>query len=795
MLVAAGGFVMTWWLLARVTEDRWCLWIGVGSYFLKILLAVGLFALAFSPLHPMSRHQLGRGFLPSISQDAGLYHTVAANVASFWGGALGPFPFPDVLNWEFILYVAGCYRLFGAHPLTVVFLNVWCGTLIIAAGILLMRRWRSSPGAVRCGVALLAGWPSLVLWSTQLMKDVLVVWLILSGLLLLAACSEMAGGRTRPFLRSATLLGLAVLALAIFKRYAALAMALAAAVACALLAIQALAQRRHLLAVHGLVVVTIPLLTIVLADRIDLPALFAPPATRVVEAATLERLAWREPEASSPTALPRTLSDLREGFIGSGGGSAIDPGVTFRHPLEVVTYTPRTIGVALFAPFPWQWLEARGGAGPFRSFAVVETLLFYLVILGAACQWRAWRMAIGIRTAPAWAFVLLLAVPLSLVVANLGTLFRLRLQFLLPLLLLLALTEPFAPYRAVTAHLKRLAFVAVSVVASTVIAVGLVLGVDLYLHHRYEGLVGLNTRGYRGPLAKRKQPGERRIVVLGGSTAFGYGVKWGEAFPAQLEQQLNARMSPAEGRFSVINLAGNSEGAYAFAFTLRDYARLDYDAAILYEGYNDLGPPNLYLFRHTSPIFRLTGYFPIFPLIFNEKAMALRHGGDIEGAYRGGKVVFRPHLANRASAAALEQAVRISRMLEQQLSRFASDERVPIKPSSTGLCPEPWDHYCRSVAAAVDYLLDEDKRVVVATQPYSGDGHVEQQRSLAAMLGVRYADEPRVVYVNLGHLISLKDPALCYDGMHLTASGNERVAEALVRPTRGLFGAPRSPPP
>ena len=37
-----------------------------------------------------------------------------------------------------------------------------------------------------------------------------------------------------------------------------------------------------------------------------------------------------------------------------------------------------------------------------------------------------------------------------------------------------------------------------------------------------------------------------------------------------------------------MNLAYNNEGAYSFRFTLGDYLYLDYDLAILYEGYNDL---------------------------------------------------------------------------------------------------------------------------------------------------------------------------------------------------------------
>ena len=108
---------------------------------------------------------------------------------------------------------------------------------------------------------------------------------------------------------------------------------------------------------------------------------------------------------------------------------------------------------------------------------------------------------------------------------------------------------------------------------------------DVYLHGRYEQSGGFNVWGYRGRPAGKKQAGEFRIVVLGGSAAYGYGVSADEAMPAVLERLLRSRVqSPV---FTVINLAYNNEGAYSFKTTLTDYRWLDYDLAFLYEGYND----------------------------------------------------------------------------------------------------------------------------------------------------------------------------------------------------------------
>jgi hypothetical protein len=63
-------------------------------------------------------------------------------------------------------------------------------------------------------------------------------------------------------------------------------------------------------------------------------------------------------------------------------------------------------------------------------------------------------------------------------------------------------------------------------------------------------------------------------------------------------------------------------------FTLDDFASLQPDLAILYEGYNDQGDKhNTGIFRRDSVVFRWTGYFPLLPVATREKLMALRNGG------------------------------------------------------------------------------------------------------------------------------------------------------------------------
>jgi hypothetical protein len=72
------------------------------------------------------------------------------------------------------------------------------------------------------------------------------------------------------------------------------------------------------------------------------------------------------------------------------------------------------------------------------------------------------------------------------------------------------------------------------------------------------------------------------------------------------------------------------------------------------------------------------------------------------------------------------------------------------------------------------------QRVLVVTQPYLSDLHVDQQRALESSLQRQFGSDSGVRYVNLGRLVDLRDPGRAYDGLHLTAIGNQKVAAALA---------------
>ena len=320
-------------------------------------------------------------------------------------------------------------------------------------------------------------------------------------------------------------------------------------------------------------------------------------------------------------------------------------------------------------------------------------------------------------------------------------------------------------------------FAGAAVAISATLIGAVLLALDVYLHGRYQRSAGFNVWGYRGSVVGRKQPNEYRVVVLGGSAAYGYGVTSDEAIPAQLERLLRKRTpSPI---FTVVNLGYNNEGAYSFKATLDDYAWLRYDLALLYEGYNDLSLDrvNTQVFRHESPVFRLTGYMPIFPIIFREKAAAMT----------GGKTEFHAGLATTAGATVLSTTADIARSLEAQLGRVASEPPARVEDGARTGCGV-WSTYCTSIEAAVETARRHGSTVIVATQPYLRTGeqahtiHIRQQTALREFVVRRFAAATDIRYVDLGDAVNLEDSRLSFDHMHLRREGNERVAELLVEP-------------
>jgi len=108
----------------------------------------------------------------------------------------------------------------------------------------------------------------------------------------------------------------------------------------------------------------------------------------------------------------------------------------------------------------------------------------------------------------------------------------------------------------------------------------------------------INADGFRDRLYPRaKPPGTFRIVVIGDSIAFGYGVELQESFPKLLEARLRARTDTA---IEVLNLGVNGYNSYTEAALFADVGiRYQPDLVLVEFCINDLNDPTLHFDTQT----------------------------------------------------------------------------------------------------------------------------------------------------------------------------------------------------
>ena len=133
----------------------------------------------------------------------------------------------------------------------------------------------------------------------------------------------------------------------------------------------------------------------------------------------------------------QNISYLRERYLKKypNAGTNIDTDVHFRSLKDILAYIPRAAVIGFFAPFPSHWFGTPRTAGPAsRILAGLEMMVWYILLLGfgyflftgpVAWQIRIWMMM----------YTLALVVLTSLVVTNIGALYRLRYVYFLPILI------------------------------------------------------------------------------------------------------------------------------------------------------------------------------------------------------------------------------------------------------------------------------------------------------------------------------------------------------------------------
>ena len=270
---------------------------------------------------------------------------------------------------------------------------------------------------------------------------------------------------------------------------------------------------------------------------------------------------------------------------------------------------------------------------------------------------------------------------------------------------------------------------------------------DMRLHTKFDRVAGLNHRGYRGRVLGRKQSGEVRIGLFGGSVAMGYGVKNEQTIATLLERSLNAEEAGAgrPPKYTVANLASNGETGLAFFQANYElFDDLDLDTLIFYV-WKD-GPDvqeQKFSQRSANPFMRYFGYYWILPTVARERYYLARYG-DIEKGYK-----------------------------EDRL--FSGLDRP------WGNDPNKSTNVTQSLTAFINGVVQSHKTVILALQPGDRADGPDMWADFRRFYTEQFANSKGVIIADLRSAFPTAEWSSHFvDAMHYSEKGNRAVARALT---------------
>jgi hypothetical protein len=279
--------------------------------------------------------------------------------------------------------------------------------------------------------AIVALWPSFLVYSTQLIRDALSIACLLGLMLVLVLLLSRA---------FSSLIGIAIgitgaLLATLFwmVRGNMWNIVLVAIAITFVLFVMRMIREKRFIAGNAFAMLLIIAAALLVPPRLESTTLpgVRPPLTPLA-IPTASQPATRE--GVWATAI-KQISTRRAGFrFYSARASDIDPEVQFTNVSDIVKFIPRALEIGFFAPFPRMWIEAGSFGHATRILSGLETLLMYfLYVLAGACVWRE-------RQNPKMWLLFLVAtvgmLALGLVVVNAGALFRLRYAFWILMIIL-----------------------------------------------------------------------------------------------------------------------------------------------------------------------------------------------------------------------------------------------------------------------------------------------------------------------------------------------------------------------
>jgi lysophospholipase L1-like esterase len=276
----------------------------------------------------------------------------------------------------------------------------------------------------------------------------------------------------------------------------------------------------------------------------------------------------------------------------------------------------------------------------------------------------------------------------------------------------------------------------------------------------------INAEGFRDrPRARPKPAGVYRVIVLGDSIAFGYGVSSEDAFPARLERGL-ARAGPTP-RIEVLNFGVNGYNPYNEAALVEQLAPVyGPDLVLVQFCVNDLNDPTLHFDASTA---QTLGALPA--LAFPNPGARLPPAPE--------------HGAARRACAPQDLCARMRALLRRAWPAFdAATVAATFAPRDGAEHVVEWSWLRERYAGIAATAASRGARFGVIVFPYAGQlerGDAALAQPELARLGAEHGWETIDLLRAFRDAQARGGGPLLFDLWHPTAAGQAVAAEAIGR--------------
>jgi hypothetical protein len=379
VLCAAAGLFAGGWIARVGDQRRFLLQLFVAGLLVRVVIGTVIFSMSLQEFFggdAITYDDLGSALL-----DHWRAGTAPEHVAS-WARSGG--------GWGMLYVVAAIYGAVGRNMLAVQFFNAVVGAATAPVIFLCARHIFQNLRVAKVAACFVAFYPSLVLWSSQALKDGPIVFLLAVSMLATLKLGERLSWKYL-FILGATLSAILTLRFYVFYMLAA-AIGGAFIVGMKQLTSQSLARQVFIVAAVGLAFTYLGVLR--------------------NSGAQLERFATLE-------AVQRSRADLA-GSAKSGFGQDVDVSTT----AGALSVIPTGFVYLMFAPFPWQVANLR------QSITIPEMVVWWgsfpLLVLGV---WFTIKHRLR-QALPILLFTAMLTLAYSVFQGNVGTAYRQRSQIL-----------------------------------------------------------------------------------------------------------------------------------------------------------------------------------------------------------------------------------------------------------------------------------------------------------------------------------------------------------------------------